>query len=48
MKNDEPLRIEIDNFIQSILGNTVLEVEGKDGLKALKLIKAIQNSIITI
>ncbi|WDF51479.1 Gfo/Idh/MocA family oxidoreductase [Paenibacillus sp. KACC 21273] len=48
MKNDEPLRIEIDNFIQSILGNTVLEVEGKDGLKALKLIKAIQDSIITI
>lgn len=48
VKNDEPLQIEIDNFIQSILGNTVLEVEGKDGLKALKLVKEIQQKIITI
>lgn len=48
VQNDEPLQIEIDNFIQSILGNTVLEVEGKDGLKALKLVKEIQQKIMTI
>lgn len=48
VQNDEPLQIEIDNFIQSILGNTILEVEGKDGLKALKLVKEIQQKIMTI
>lgn len=48
VKNDEPLQLEIDNFIQSILGNTLLEVEGKDGLRALTLIKKIQENIIII
>jgi predicted dehydrogenase len=44
-KDINPLRYELDLFIQSILNNNTPAVDGKQGVRALKVAKEILNSI---
>jgi predicted dehydrogenase len=44
VKNHEPLKKEIDSFVESIRTNTTPVVSGRDGLRALELVQEIDES----
>ncbi len=41
--NKEPLSIEVDSVVKSILSDTEPEVSGEDGLKVVKLLVECEN-----
>ena len=45
VKNQEPLKIECQQFIDSILTNTPPISDGRDGLKVVKVLSAAQESL---
>ena len=45
--NGEPLRLELESFIDSIINDSPPKVTGEDGLKALKVCEAALESAIT-
>jgi predicted dehydrogenase len=44
VENHEPLKNEIDSFVESIKSNTTPVVSGRDGVRALELVREKQDS----